>query len=204
MSKQVTGEKTLLHRSVEKWILDEPTDPALEQRLQELATATAKVADLRAEQTATVARRGDVDRKMLSVASADRPPLHRELLEIESELRVLVRLIETAEADRLRTHLTALARVDAVIRAERAELAARAAEIMPTLRGLRTPEGMEKARPLWEERARIRQRGERLESMQRLIRAIVNRVGEHVDITNPRTWEAPVTKAAARAMRAAA
>ncbi|MDQ3692222.1 MAG: hypothetical protein M3464_01155 [Chloroflexota bacterium] len=205
MGKKMTTPTTLLHTEIGTWLEGQPTDLEMEHCRQALEAATAKVAQLWAEQTATVARRGDVDRKLVGSAAADRPPLHHEVLEIDSELRVLARLIEAAEADRLRAELVALARVNAMIVAELDEIAAIAAEHMPVIRGARTPEAMAKVQPLRAEIGRLRQRVQRLEFMQAIVKIHAGRVGDDIDITNERTWEPAVTKAAAaRAIRRAA
>jgi chromosome segregation ATPase len=203
MSKKMTAP-TLLHADVERWIAEHPTDPELERRRGELEAATSRVSQLRAELATTTAQRGKADEKLLTADATTRRELIAAWAHLDQELLVLGRQIERAEADRIRAYLAVLSRVDAVIRAEVAEINTRAAEIMPVLRGIRTPEGAEQARPLWEERERMRQRGERLESMQRLIKNLSHRVGEDVDVANPRTWHAAVAKAAARAMRVAA
>lgn len=91
MGKKQTPPATLLHPEVEAWLTLQPPDPEMAQRRRELEAATAKVAGLRAEHTATVARRGDVDRttdQCWEEARAERGRLAR-LREREQRLHVV-------------------------------------------------------------------------------------------------------------------
>jgi hypothetical protein len=186
------------------WLTLQPADPEMSQRRRDLEAATAKVADLRAEQTATVARRGEVDRTMLSSAPADRPPLHHELVVLEGELRALARLLEAAEGDRLRASLAALSRVDALTTAELEVIEAAAATPRQVLRGCKTDQCWEEARVERGQLARLREREQRAGLVRSVVHIQVRQIGDDIDVANPRTWDAAVAKAAARTMVRAA